>query len=258
MTFVAGRVVAFWTLALTVVALVYATSVARTRPPKIKAPAGLLAVEEAVGRATEMGKPIHYSPGTGSVTTADAPQAFAGLAILGYVCRIAARMETKVICTIRFPELQPMAQEIMAAAYRQEGRPDLYSPDMTLFLSSAQFAYATGVMGIMEREQVAANFLVGPFIAESLILAEVGASIGAFQIAGCASMGQIPFFVASCDYTLVGEELYAAAALASEDRVLMGSIVGQDLIKALAVVTLVVGLVLKMAGIAHFDKLLKL
>lgn len=258
MSFIAGRIAGFWTLVLMVSALLYSTSAAKKKLPNVKAPPGLTAIEEAVGRATEMGKAIHYSPGTGSLTTAVAPQAFAAFSILGLVSRTAARMGSKVICTIRYPELLPIAQEVMRTAYMQAGRPDLYSEDMARFLSSAQFAYTAGVMGIMQREKVAANFLIGPFLAESLILAEVGASLGAIQIAGCAEMGQIPFFVAACDYTLVGEELYAAAALASGDPILMGSILSQDIVKAVCVVALILGIILKYTGTAQFDKLLRM
>lgn len=258
MTIIAGRVVTFWTLLLTVASILYGVQAAKKKLPKIRPPAGLVAIEEAVGRATEMGRPIHYSPGTGSLATAVAPQVFAAFSILGLVCRTAARMGTKVITTIRYPELVPLAQEVMSTAYRQEGRPDLYTEDLVRFLSSAQFAYTAGAMGIIEREKVAANFLVGPFLAESLILAEVGATVGAIQISGCAAMGQIPFFVAACDYCLVGEELYVAGALAGENPLMMGSIVGQDIVKAVCAATLLLGVILKLLNLAQFDKLLRM
>ena len=46
---------------------------------------------------------------------------------------------------------------------------------------------------------------------ESLILAETGNTIGAIQVAGTAMPAQLPFFVAACDYTLIGEEFFAAS-----------------------------------------------
>ena len=48
-----------------------------------------------------------------------------------------------------------------------------------LFLTSDQFAYTAGVNGKMVRERPAANFFVGWFAAESLIMAETGQSTGA-------------------------------------------------------------------------------
>jgi hypothetical protein len=53
--------------------------------------------------------------------------------------------------------------------------------------------------------------------------------VGAVQIAGTPSTLQLPFFVAACDYTLIGEEYYAASAYISREPIIVGSIKGQDL-----------------------------
>jgi hypothetical protein len=95
-----------------------------------------------------------------------------------------------------------------------------------------QFAYTAAVTGTMVRERPAANFLIGSFYAESLLLAETGQASGAIQIAGTAEVAQLPFFVCACDYTLIGEELYAAGAYLSRDPAMLGSIKGQDWTKA--------------------------
>jgi hypothetical protein len=51
---------------------------------------------------------------------------------------------------------------------------------------------------------------------------------GAIQISGTDSTYQIPFFIAACDYCLIGEELYAASAYLSREPRLLGSLRGQD------------------------------
>ena len=71
-------------------------------------------------------------------------------------------------------------------------------------------------------------FLRGLFYAESLILAETGNSVGAIQIAGTSEAAQLPFFVAACDYTLIGEELFAASAYLTGEPQQLGSLKGQD------------------------------
>ena len=67
---------------------------------------------------------------------------------------------------------------------------------------------------------------------------ETGASTGAIQIAGTDSDHQLPFFVTTCDYTLIGEELYAASAYLSREPVQVGTLLGQDVGK-LAVLSLI-------------------
>ena len=119
----------------------------------------------------------------------------------------------------------------------------MFHEDMVHYVTDEQFAYAAGVNGIMVREKPAACIYMGKFYAESLILAETGNSIGAIQIAGTASPTQIPFFVTACDYTLIGEEFFAASAYLSEKPELVGGVKGQDMIK-LVIIALIVGGVL--------------
>ena len=94
-----------------------------------------------------------------------------------------------------------------------------------------QFAYVAAVNGMMLRDKPAANLFLGGFFAESLLLAETGHSIGAIQIAGTANVHQMPFFVVACDYTLIGEEYYAASALLSNDPRLLGSLKSSDTVE---------------------------
>ena len=93
----------------------------------------------------------------------------------------------------------------------------------------------------MVRDKPAACFYMGAFYAESLILAETGNSIGAIQIAGTAMPSQLPFFVAACDYTLIGEEFFAASAYLSGDAEQLGSLKGQDIGKLIAAGLLILG-----------------
>ena len=87
------------------------------------------------------------------------------------------------------------------------------------------------------------------FFAESLLFAETGNSIGAIQIAGTGSQTQIPFFVTACDYTLMGEEFFAASAYLSKEPELIAGITAQDIIK----VILVGFILLSIVSRAFFD-----
>lgn len=216
--------------------------------PTLRRINGLDAVEEAVGRATEMGRPIHYCPGLADVTAQTAPQTFAALEILGFVTELTARYNTTLVVTISSPNVFPLAQEIVRQRYQASGRPDMFQENTVRFLSSAQFAYAAGVMGIFFREKVAANVMIGAFWAESLLLAEAGAQNQAIQVAGTAAINQIPFFVAACDYTLIGEEIYAASAYLSQNKPKLGAIAGQDYCKALVLAFVIAGILFAVAN----------
>ena len=198
---------------------------------------GLDAVDEAVGRATEMGRPILYCMGIGLV---DYIATIASFNILGEIAKKTGQYETPLLVPTSNPVVYTVAREIVKESYATIGRPDLFDSDSVYFVTDSQFAFAAAVDGVMLREKPAANFLIGYFKAESLILAETGASTGAIQIAGTDQITQLPFFVTACDFTLIGEELYAASAYISKEPLLLGAIKGEDLGKIiiLSVLTL--------------------
>ena len=197
--------------------------------------AGLKAIEEAVGRSTEMGKPVLFVPG---IMDMDQVETVSGLTILGNVSELTAQYETPLNVPVSKSIVMEAARETCKESYLKSGRPDLYYDDMVHYVTDDQFAYTAGVNGIMLREKPAACFYQGKFYAESLILAETGNSIGAIQIAGTGSPSQIPFFVTACDYTLIGEEFFAASAYLSKDPQLIGSIKGQDIVKLIMMIAM--------------------
>ncbi len=199
---------------------------------------GLEALEEAVGRATEMGRPILFIPG---ILDMDDVQTLAAITILGKVARVVADYDSKIRMPVSRSLVLTAARETIKESYTSAGRPDGYNEDMVQYVTDEQFGYVAAVNGIMVREKPATCLYLGAFFAESLILAETGNSIGAIQIAGTARPGQLPFFVAACDYTLIGEELFAASAYLSEDPKQLGSLKGQDVGKVIAMFGLLVG-----------------
>lgn len=200
--------------------------------------AGLEALDEAIGRATEMGRPILYIAG---IQDMDNVQTLAGITILGRVSRVVADYDTKILMPVSRSLVMTAARETIKASYMSAGRPDAYSDDMVNYVTDEQFGFVAAVDGIMVREKPAACFYMGAFFAESLIMAETGNSIGAIQIAGTAMPAQLPFFVAACDFTLIGEELFAASAYLSGEPKQLGSLKGQDLGKIVAMVAIGIG-----------------
>ena len=206
---------------------------------------GLDAIEEAVGRATEMGKGVLYVPGVQEI---DDIQTIASMILLGRVARISAKYETALNVPTNSPGVYTVAEEVVKSAYADVGRTDVYKSDQVRYVTSEQFAYVAAVNGMMLRERPAANLLLGAFFAESLLLAETGHAVGAIQIAGTANVHQMPFFVVACDYTLIGEEYFAASALLSNDARLLGSLKATDSVKILMILVIIVGSILATFG----------
>lgn len=237
-------------LAFTGLILLYIHKARRGADLFVRRIAGLSAVDEAIGRATEMGRPILYLPSGGLSAVSDI-QTLASLVILGRVANKAAEYDTPLLVPCSDPLVMTLAQEIVKSSYMNAGRPDAYRGENIRYLTNEQFAYTAGVDGIMVREKPAANFMIGTFYAESLILAETGYSTGAIQIAGTAMITQLPFFVAACDYTLIGEEIYAASAYLSKEPVLLGTIKAQDWGKAAVIFLILAGVVMQTLALKY-------
>ncbi|MBN1232048.1 MAG: hypothetical protein JXA60_01665 [Candidatus Coatesbacteria bacterium] len=212
--------------------------------------AGLSAVDEAIGRATEMGKPILFVPGISGIADIET---MASMVILARVSNKVAEYDTPIFVPCCDPIVMTTAQEIVKEGFLRAGRPDAYNPDYVNFITQDQFGYTAGVNGLMMRERPGSIFLLGYFAAESLLLAETGHETGAIQIAGTAQASQLPFFVTACDYTLIGEEFFAASAYLSREPVLMGTLIGQDMGKIVIIGLIVIFAILSL--LSHFGVL---
>ncbi len=253
--FSAGRTNSFIASVLFLLVLLISIGMAKSgKNIFIRRIAGLNAIDEAIGRATEIGKKVLYIPGIQSM---DEIQTIASISILSHVARVTARYGADLDVPNKDPLTFVSAREVVRSAYLQEGRPDLYREEMVNYVTYDQFAYTAAVSARMIREKPAAIFLIGYFFAESLILAETGQSTGAIQIAGQADPTQLPFFVATCDYTLIGEELYAASAYLTREPILLGSMRAQDIAKAMVILLGIVGIIVTSLGLTWYPDLFK-
>lgn len=217
--------------------------------PFIRRIAALDAIEEAIGASVEKGTAVHYTlgyPGPQGLASGASAALMSGILCMGYVAEKTAELDAKLITTHISSDIVPIAEEVIKTAYLKVGVPENYSPDMVRYLSGFQFAYTIAVLGIMERENVGTNIMIGSFMAEALVMAEAGNNLGAMQIGGTTSTIQLPFFVVACDYAILGEEIFAASAYLSKEPIRAGAILGQDRSKYLIVGILVIGVLLQL------------
>jgi hypothetical protein len=206
--------------------------------PYIRRIAGLEAIDDAVGRATEMGRPIIYTTGIGTLSD---PSIIAGIAILKYVAKKVAGYGIDLIVPNNDPLIMLASREAVKEGFTEAGRPDLYREENIMFLTTEQFGFTAGFNGIVIRERPGAAFYQGYFYAESLLMAETSYNVGAINIAGTTAVTQLPFFIVSCDYTLIGEELYAASAYLSKNPSEIGTIKSEDVAKIIIIFIILLG-----------------
>jgi len=253
-----GRIAGLIAAIVVIGTMLYGIRRAKTKLPYVRKIAGLEAITEAVGRATEMGKAVFCTPGWADVTTGSAGATFAALDIIGHVARMTAKYDTRLVVAISYPNVYPLAEQMVQQAYLMEGKREHYDPDMVRFTSPEQYAYAAAVLGMIQREKVAAAIFVGAFASEAVDFAEAAVAVDAIAIAGSTSTNQLPYFTAACDYTLIGEELLAAGAYVSQDAARLGSVQGQDYAKMIAFILVLLGSLFATANSTFIADLLKM
>ncbi|MEM2079772.1 MAG: DUF6754 domain-containing protein, partial [Nitrososphaerota archaeon] len=103
------------------------------------------AIEEAVARSVEMGRPVHATFGFGSMSSTMGPMYVAGLGVLKHAANVCAKYGAKLIVTHGVPEATAITEELVRESYYSGGRPELYDSINVRYLTDVQFAYASAV-----------------------------------------------------------------------------------------------------------------
>jgi len=247
---VEGRLMTFIIMTIIFALMYYFMSINKESQYTIRNMPAMIALPEAVGRAAEMGRPVFWTPGiSGALNDSQqGPQILAAISILEYLTEECVKAGVHIQAIVPLPDALPLIEDTMRTAYIKEGKPDEFRPDQITFISE-QSPYLSAVLGYFQRERPASNILVGGFYYEAVVIGEAGNHIGAMQIGGTNNVHQMPFLVATCDYMLLAEELFAAGAAISKDRDMIGSIVGEDYVKIVLMAVIGLGFILSTAGI---------
>jgi len=150
----------------------------------------------------------------------------------------------------------PIAEDIIKTGYLSCGRPELFTPDTVVYVGESQPAFQASVVSYLMDEKPATNFMFGGITAEAIQTLGAGAVAGSMQFAGTARMFYFPFILCLCDYSLIGEELFAAAAAVSGESAQLGVIKGQDVSKFVVLALLILGIILGTMGNGFFAELM--
>jgi hypothetical protein len=212
--------------------------------PSLRAIPGYEALGEYVGQATESGRSLHVSMGTGGIGTSVTAESLAGLTVLEHLAAQAAVSGVKPIVTVSDPSLLPVAQDVLRNAYAAYGYLDEYDPTCVRFISPDKVAYAAGVNDILAHGEVAGNVMIGSFADEFLLMSEVGARREIGQVGGTASPQMLPLVYASVDHALIGEEIFAAGAYLLKRTSHIASLATQDWLRTAIIIAILIGVLM--------------
>lgn len=218
--------------------------------PFIRTIPAIAALEEAVGRSVEMGKPVVFSPGSyGTLQSGSTgPALLAGVAVLNHVAKMSSRVGANLLVTVHDSVLLPLVEDAMESAYQMEGQIEQYNPENVRFMGGTQNSYISGHLGLMAREEPASQINIGYFAIATVIIAEAGAVHGLFQIGGTTNVYQLPYLMAY-DYALIGEEVFATGADLSGNPIQLATIHSEDALKFIIIAIILLGLSLTLVGL---------
>jgi hypothetical protein len=219
------------------------------------------AIDETIGRAAEMGRPIMYGLGAYAyLRQGDAATTMAGLDILSYVAKKAARSETPLVsCTGQSESFASMI-DVIEEAYKSEGRADLFDAKNCYWWSDAWTQYYIGVTGLLFDTQPATVIFAGNVSWEAAQLSVDVHEMGAILICGTGRIGSgnQALMAAGSDYHIIVEELFAASAYLSRDPIECSMIMAQDYNKLLEIGFILLGIVLTSVGVPWITDFLSL
>lgn len=217
-------------------------------------------IKEGVGVCAELGRPLNYATGPGALQTKAGTEIVAAMAVLDYTARLCARSRVPVFLNVYDSAGLVYGNQVLRQAYTAEGQLDVLPDDAVRYYGQSDPSYSYGIIRTMKEQNVGAHYMIGAWDASTSISAEEGAMMGTFQVGGAALhfKGALPFFVATCEYTFICEELYAAGALLTEDQGMLGTLLSTDYIRVVLIALIVVGMLLSTIGIGLLENLLSM
>lgn len=257
-----GRVATFGILVfMLVISAYYIYRALQGKTVWLKRIYGIDAMEEAVGRSVELGRPCHFGMGYGGYGLASSKGSahIAAVSLVDYVSKLTSKYKTDLIVSYCWPEFYPVLHDTLEENYLAEGR-ELTETELDYMLRYFPTrGFGIGAMGTIEALKPGANFIAGWVWGEAMLMGEAAAYVGAMQVASSADYNYgICWVLAFSDYAFFPEELFVAGAYCSDDKVLQASIRGADFTKFLLLFSAIISLLLGVAGITIWADILSM
>jgi hypothetical protein len=221
--------------------------------PHLRPIAALEAINEAVGRAVEMGRPIHWTSGHGGagLYSERAGDHMAGLSILSYLAAKSIEQGADLRASLGFSELIPITEDIIYQRALAEGQPEFFNRDKIYFNTDNWVAYDLYTFATLQDIDTAANIIVGNVDTTTGAIISCGAHMaGAMNIIGSRRADAVAQSMMFSDYFLMGDELPAMGALLEGDEDNLSIVVSGDISKFLYIALIILGSILASIGIS--------
>jgi hypothetical protein len=227
----------------------------RDRPPVIlRRIVAYDIIRDTLAEAAEDGRPVHLSLGTAGITDVNSMQTMAALTVLDYLSEQAVATTNMPLVTTANPTTLLLANNIASRPFEDRGRLVQFDAQSVRFMGgvgeTAVSAYTAGVLDLLDRQAVTANFMLGHFGDECVVIGEQAARNSVLQVAGSGDPSALALMSLTADHLVLGEELFAAGAYLSRLPWHVSGLLAQDSARWIFVVLAAVVVALKTLGLA--------
>jgi hypothetical protein len=205
-------------------------------------------LRKAIGLAVEEGSRLHISLGRGGLTTPQSAAELAGLEMLRRIAELTSASDRPPIATSGDGAVTILSQDALLSS-EQAALSTGYDATAARLTGLTPFSYAAGALSVMQDENISANVLMGNFGVEVALLTDTAERENTSTLAGSDNLSAQAILYASAQDPLIGEELYAAGAYIKARPFHTASLTTQDILRWLIVIGILVGALLKLAGV---------
>ncbi|MBN2002721.1 MAG: hypothetical protein JXA21_05135 [Anaerolineae bacterium] len=188
---------------------------------------------DQVGRAAEEGNSIHIALGQGSLMGENAMVSTSALQSLRILMDLSAAYDTPPLITTGDPTLFLLANDRLRRAYVRIGNANLYRSGQVLFVAGSPLTYAAMSATYLLNGKMQSNIMLGAFDQEVSLLADAAYRRGIASSGGLVSPLSLSslYPALSQDHLMMGEDMFAGAALAKPDPAYWASLWAQNALR---------------------------
>ena len=215
------------------------------------------AIDEAVERCVERGRPLMYDSG-GAISGRAAPTQFATLDVLGRLTDRMASLGTPMLVAVYYAESISVTQDVVRMGYTSGGHPEAFNIENIKWWGDEWTSYYSGVLTWLYDKKPAAYIMLTGLNWGGAMLAHDCHKIDCILLGADTSATGLSLSYLGPDVLIMMEELYATAAYLTKDPLETSALFAGDYLKILWVGLIVIGVIAAVAGFPLLDELLKM
>jgi hypothetical protein len=194
---------------------------------------GFDVLKTQIGRAIESGSQMHITLGQASLHGPASPASIAAINMLGHLAEEGCMNDAPPLVTVGEATVLLAAQGKLRHSFEAVNRPEGYKPWLVHFVAhqTEPYAYAAGVSGIIHQDKITGNVMMGQFGTELMLIAEAAQRRDMSQVIGTDDPTAMALATAVTPNSLIGEELFVAAAYLDKTPEQIANLRIQDIVR---------------------------